>query len=173
MDYLKIIAETVGFIASFVFFYSATRTNDKELIILQGVGNFLWIIHYVIFNSMTGIIACTFGVARNLFVFKWNSYKAKMGFVFVFGLFSIIQFFYIDHFIKAIPIIAIFIISYGILFAEKNKLTSYLLAGNSIFLIFAIYIESISATFNYITVIGLLLYRAYSIKKTDTKKVTE
>jgi len=167
MDFYNIAAETVGFIASFFLLLSATRTKDKDLIILQGVSNGIWIIHYLMFNAVTGVVACIFGVARNIFVFKYNSKAAKIGFILVFALFSILQFFYIDNILKAIPIIAIFIISYGILFAEKNKLTFFILLGNSIFLIFSIYIESISATFNYMIMIILLLNRAYKANKNE------
>jgi hypothetical protein len=162
----KVIAEIIGFIASFILLYSATRVKDRDLIIMQGVSNSLWIIHYIMFGAITGVIACTFGVLRNAFVFKWNSYRAKMGFVFIFFLFCIFQLFFINHYIEGIPIIAIFIISYGVLFAEKNKLTLYLLVGNLIFLVFSIYIDSISATFNYIAMLTLLLQRAYKIKNT-------
>lgn len=144
--------------------FSAKRVNDRDLIILQGISNALWIIHYIMFEAVTGVIACTFGVLRNLFVFKFNSYKAKMGFVFVFFLFCLFQGYFIDHYIEAIPIISIFIISYGVLFAEKNQLTKYLLVGNILFLFFSIYIESISATFNYIAMILLLIQRAVKIK---------
>jgi hypothetical protein len=164
LDYFNICAEIIGFIASFILLLSATKVKDKDLIILQGVSNTLWIIHYLMFGAITGVIACTFGVLRNAFVFKWNSHKAKMIFVFVFFLFSVGQLLFLDNFIKAIPIIAIFIISYGVLFSEKNKLTYYLLFGNTIFLVFSIYIESISATFNYIAMISLLIYRLKKIK---------
>jgi hypothetical protein len=163
----KFVAEFIGFIASFVLLFSATRIKDKDLIILQGFSNALWIIHYLMFEAITGVIACTFGVMRNLFVFKYNSNKAKLGFIFVFLIFCILQLFFIDEYIKAIPIISIFIISYGVLFAEKNQLTFYLLIGNIFFLFFSIYIESISATFNYIVMILLLINRAFKIKKID------
>ena len=166
MEY-KTIAEIIGFAASFFLLFSATRTNDRELIILQGFSNALWIVHYIMFEAITGVIACTFGVLRNLFVFKWNSYKEKMFFVFIFALFCVFQIFFVDNYMKIIPIISIFIISYGVLFFKENKLTICLLVGNILFLFFSLYIESISATFNYIAMIILLLHRAYKINKTN------
>jgi len=159
MDFYNIIAEIFGFAASFFLLYSATRTTDKDLITLQGVSNGLWIIHYFLFNAYTGVIACALGLLRNAFVFKWNSYKAKMGYVVLFGSFCVGQLFYIENLINATPIIAIFIISYGVLFSEKNKLTSYLLIGNALLLAFSISISSISGTFNYVAMLMLLGYR--------------
>lgn len=73
MDYFKIIAEIVGFIASFILLFSATRTNDRDLIILQGVSNALWIIHCLMFNA----ISVTFNYKMMIGLLLQRAYKIK------------------------------------------------------------------------------------------------
>ena len=159
------LAEFIGGIASLLLLYSATQKNDKKLIILQGYSNVFWIVHYTMFGAFTGVVACCFGVARNAFVFKWKSKRAKQGFTLVFAVFCIAQLFFIEHIVRAVPILAIFIISYGVLFLQKNQLTACLYVGNGLLFVFSIYIGSISATINYILMICLLTFRLYQIKK--------
>jgi len=72
---------------------------------------------------------------------------------------------HIDNIIEILSLIAIFIITYAILYQSKNKLTYYLYIGNFTFLFYAIYIESISATINYILMIIILTSRYLKLKK--------
>lgn len=161
----KILAEVVGFIAAIILIFSVSRKVDRELIIYQGVANFLWIIHFLLFNAIEGVIACTFGLLRNLFVFKFNSKLAKSIFLSIFLGFTIYRGFNVNTYIELFPLISIFIITYGILFSEKNKLTKFLYVGNGLFLFYAIHIESISAISNYILMLVMLTYRYINVKK--------
>lgn len=165
MDFNNYLIEAIGFLASIILIYSVAKVCDKKLIIYQTISNFLWIIHFSLLGAYEGALAGFFGVVRYFFVYKYNSNKAKIGFLSVFIGFTIWRGFYIDNIIEILPLVAIFIITYAILYQSKNKLTYYLYIGNFTFLFYAIYIESISATINYILMIIILTSRYLKLKK--------
>ncbi len=163
-------AELIGFVASALLLYSAITPNDHSLVKIQSLSNAFWFFHFIMMGSITGGIAAIFGIVRFLFVFKWKTPLAKLFYIIPFGIFSIAQFYFIDSLSQAIPIIAIFTISVGILYLSKHQLTATLFVGKFLLFLFGLSIGSVSASINYFLMMGLLIYRTYKISVVEQEK---
>jgi hypothetical protein len=159
------VAEIIGFIASFCLLLSVSRTKDSELIILQSVSNVFWVAHFYMFDAKVAAFAAILGVLRAFFVFRWNSLLAKHTFTAVFVLFLLYQAIVAPALLSLLPIVAMIIISVGILYRKGNVLSAHLVIGNVIFLVFALLLGSVSASFNYAAMLVILVYRIMKIKR--------
>jgi len=165
MENIDIYSEFFGLIATFFMFYSFTKTNDKTLIILHTVSNVFWGLHFLVLGALAGAVSILFSLSRTAFVFKWNSKEAKLGFMFVLTLYCIYEASSIDNIHNILPIIAAFIVSLGILFFDKNKLTLIFIISNILWVNYTIIVGSISGTISYSIIILILIYRWIKIKK--------
>jgi len=109
-----------------------------------------------------------FSLSRTFIFFKFNTIKIKYTFLTVLSLFLFYKLYLNENLEDILPLISTFVVSYGILFYKKNKLTGVLILSNILWIIYSIIVLSISGTISYFIIILILLYRWIKINKAET-----
>lgn len=158
------LGEFFGILGSLFLFLSFSKIKDLDLIFYQGISNLFWLFHYFFLEAHTGLFATFFALIRNLFVFKFNKFIEKIFFFVIFIIFSLSQVFFIKSYLELFPIISILGITYGVLFLEKNKLSLILFSAYILFIIYSIFISSISLFVTSLSLIIILSFRFFRIR---------
>ncbi len=162
---INLTAELFGLIATALMFFGFSKTDDKNLIILHTLSNAFWALHFLILGSFAGFVSILFSLSRTFFVFKWTSNKSKWIFLTVLFIYCIYEISLIQNFHNLLPIVATLVVSYGILFYYKHKLTLVFIISNILWVFYSIIENSMSGTICYTIVIMILIFRFLKIQK--------
>lgn len=168
MEDINLFAELFGLVATILMFVGFFNIDDKKLIVIGTFSNLFWAFHFLVLGAIGGFISILFSLSRTFIFFKFNTIKIKYTFLTVLSLFLFYKLYLNENLEDILPLISTFVVSYGILFYEKNKLTGVLILSNILWIIYSIIVLSISGTISYFIIILILLYRWIKINKAET-----
>ena len=159
MDNINLFSELFGLVATILMFIGFFNIDDKKLIIIGTFSNIFWAFHFLILGALGGFISILFSLSRTFIFFKFNNPKIKYVFLIILSIFLFYKLYLNENLEDILPLISTFVVSYGILFYEKNKLTVVLILSNVLWVIYSIIVVSVSGTISYFVIILILIYR--------------
>lgn len=159
MESGKIVAESVGFVATAIFIYSSSLTDDKKLSFFYTIGCFLLASHLLLLGSMYAGVVTAISGFRNLLAPFDKSGKLKKAFMMVFITLLAYSIAKADTFIDVIPALASVVMSYAFLYTTKNALSACIFVSASLWLMVGISLGSVSLIILEASTMATLLYR--------------
>ncbi len=166
MDYLKIIGEAVGFIALIESFFIYASLNRDTILKLKFVSDALGFINFLCLGGYTGAILNIVTMSREVVFYnrdkkKWASHIIWLPIFILFTLVSpVIEYITVGHLapIAFLPAIGSMISVVGLYQHNTNHLRYYSFVAITLWLIYSIYLQNISASIsNSIVLISIIV----------------
>lgn len=147
MDYWKVCAEIIGFVASILFLYSSSLTDDKKLTFFYTLGCFVLAAHLSMLGAFAGAATTSLSAIRNIITQKYRYKEIKVAFLLLFlGIFI---YYVINHtyWYEILIPLASLVMAIGFIYLKKNGLSACIFLSCSLWLIYGISINSYSIMF--------------------------
>lgn len=147
MDYWNFAAEIIGFVASTLYLYSASLSDDRKLTFFYNLGCVVLATHLFMLNAYAGAGMVVLSAVRNILIKKYNSPLLKQFFlgVFVFAF----SYFCINHtyWHETLVPLASLIMAVGFIYLKGNGLSFALIASCTTWFVYGIAIDSYAIMF--------------------------
>lgn len=153
MDYWKLVAELVGFMASGLFLYSSGLKDDAKLSFFYTLGCFVLSVHLFMLEAYAGGASTLLSAFRNIAARRDKTGVVKNIFMFVFlGMFAYYCFNH-EHWSQILVPLASVVMSVGFIYLKGNGLTFCMVLSCAIWLVYGVCINSHSIVFLEVAII--------------------
>lgn len=156
---LNPIAQTSGFIWMICIWIAFLKTDDLQTIKILFIANIFWWLHFALLGSTAWLSMVIIACLRLALSIKYK--KNKKVFIFLIILTILVWFFVYDWIYSLLPILASLIWAYSFFFLSWVTLRIWCLALSITWLIYNIYLWSISWIINEIIVEMLHIFTIY------------
>ena len=147
MDYWNFAAEIIGFVASALYLYSASLSDDKKLTFFYNLGCVVLATHLFMLSAYAGSGMVVLSAIRNVLIKRYNSPLLKQMFLGVFVL--AFSYFCINHtyWHETLVPFASLIMAVGFIYLKGNGLSFALIASCSTWFVYGVEINSYAIMF--------------------------
>lgn len=166
LDY-QLLSEAFGLVACFFFLWSTGTSNDRLMNKLGFVGCVALGAHLYLSGELLALLGITLAAFRNIFALFYNKKFVRIGFML--GFFSLLGYalFNYNFWYELLTPLAGVIVSYSILYTEKNQRSFWILFATILWFIYGVTIDSFSIVLLEISCLFSLIFRV--IKQNNLK----
>ncbi len=160
-DMHRFVADAVGFIATGLFIYSSSLTDDKKLSFFYTIGCFLLAAHLFLMGSMyAGAVTTLSGIRNMVAPFDKTGLVKKLFMMIFIGLlaYTLVE---SSDLVDIIPALSSAIMSYAFLYTKNNALSFCIFVSASLWFVVAISIGSVPMMVLEAATIATLTYRVF------------
>lgn len=159
MSNYQLLSEAFGLLSIFFYLISSATANDRKMNALSAVGSVLLGVHLAMAEQYLASAGLGVAALRNIFSLYYNRGYVKFFFMLIFFALLGYALFNYTHWNEVLTPLAGVVVSYAVLYTEKNQRTFWLFFATVLWFVYGFTISSMSIMLLESMIVGSLLIR--------------